>query len=812
MTDAPERPPLASVAMISSAALATEIALTRTFALVHWHHFAYMIISLSLLGYGLSGTWLAHLRGRLTGRFRAAFVGHVLAFGALSMACPLLARSLPFQAEALLWDPWQPLWLVLTYLVLSVPFLCAGSAIGLALLTFRRRAGRVYAADLAGAGLGCLAVLGLLHRLPPEDVFRVVAATAFLAAAVGALELRARPALFSALAALGLCACALLPRALLAFQPGPYKGLSQALRVPGTRVVLERTSPLGRVTVVESPRVPLRLAPGLSIRSPHEPPPQLGLFTDGDDLQAVTAASADPASLAYLAETTSALAYHLLTPRSVLVPDAGGGEEVLRALQLGAARIDALVPDPLVVGLLTGELADHTGGRFTRPGVHLTAGEARGFLARTGNRYDLVQVTLPGGAGGGLGGLSEDYRHTVEAMRLYLDHLEPGGFLSVTGPVQVPPRDGLKLLATVAAALASAGRGDPAGRLLMIRGWQTATLLVKDGEVAAEEIRRLRAFCEALSFDPVWFPGIRPGEGNVHNELPRDWYQEGVRALLGPDRDAFVAGHRYDIRPATDDRPFFGNFFRWSVLGEAWRARGRGGMALLEAGYLPLAATLLQAIVLGLLLVVLPLGLLPAPAAGRRAPRGRVLACFLLLGLAFMFLEVAFLQRVVLLVHHPTVALAIVLATFLLAAGAGSALTGRVPIGRGRAALALATAGIAVVGALLVVGFGPIAASAAPWPSAARGLLAAALLAPLGFCMGMPFPLVLRELDAALVPWAWGTNGCASVAGAALAALLAVDLGFAAVSWVALGLYLAACATAPGGAHGTGDTPTASAA
>ena len=173
MTDVAQRPPLASVALLSSAALATEILLSRSFAVVHWHHFAYMIISLALLGFGASGTFLALAHRRLLRHFAASYLGNVAAFGILVVASPVLAQALPFQAEALLWDPWQPLWLVLLYLVLSTPFFCAANAIGLALIAFRDCAGRVYAADLVGAGLGSVTTarpaVPALARGTPED-------------------------------------------------------------------------------------------------------------------------------------------------------------------------------------------------------------------------------------------------------------------------------------------------------------------------------------------------------------------------------------------------------------------------------------------------------------------------------------------------------------------------------------------------------------------------------------------------------------------------------------------------------------------
>jgi hypothetical protein len=221
-------------------------------------------------------------------------------------------------------------------------------------------------------------------------------------------------------------------------------------------------------------------------------------------------------------------------------------------------------------------------------------------------------------------------------------------------------------------------------------------------------------------------------------------------------------------------------------------------MALLEAGYLLLVTTLGQALLAGVLLIVLPLVVFtPLARTGRRL-RWQVFAYFTGIGLAFLFVEIAFLQKLVLLVHHPTVALALALATFLVGAGLGSAWSSRVAPTRSRHALLMAVAGIVVLGVVCGAVFDTLIGALATWSTVARALVAAMLLAPLAFCMGLPLPLALRELDEPLVPWAWGINGCASVVSAALATLLAVDLGFSAVLWIALALYVLGLAAFPG--------------
>jgi hypothetical protein len=289
---------------------------------------------------------------------------------------------------------------------------------------------------------------------------------------------------------------------------------------------------------------------------------------------------------------------------------------------------------------------------------------------------------------------------------------------------------------------------------------------------------------------------------NVYNQLREPWFYDGAAALLGPGRERYVARYAFDIRPATDDRPFFQNFFRWSSFAEAWRTRDRGGMALLEAGYPVLVATLGQAVLAGGLLILAPLAVLRQRAESQPGI-GRVFAYFAFIGLAFLFVEVTFLQKLLRFVHHPTIALSVVLATFLLAAGAGSLWTSRVPQpGPARRRLVPVVAGIVAFGAVLAFAFDPLLARFDHWPLAAKIAISAGLISPLAFLMGMPFPLALREIDPPLVPWAWGINGCASVVSPVLATLLAVDLGFTAVLCAALVLYAATLAVFPRTAAG----------
>jgi hypothetical protein len=380
--------------------------------------------------------------------------------------------------------------------------------------------------------------------------------------------------------------------------------------------------------------------------------------------------------------------------------------------------------------------------------------------------------------------------------------------LAITRWMQLPPRDTLKLFATAVAALERRGVADPGRQLALIRSWRTATLVVKASPFDAAEIAALREFCRTRSFDVVHFPGITPGEANRFNLLEPPDFEPGVQALLGPERAAFVERYKFAIEPATDDRPYFFRFFRWQTLPELLALKGQGGLPLLEWGYPVLVATLLQALVASAVLILGPLVIL-ARRGGTRGlawrTHGRVAAYFGALGLAFMFVEMAFIQKFVLFLAHPLTAVAVVLCAFLVFAGLGSRYAGRLRPGGPspwQRPVVRAVAAIGTLSLLYLAALPSIFRLLMPLPDAARIVLSIALIAPLAFAMGIPFPTGLARLarlageGESLIPWAWGINACASVVAAILATLLAIHLGFAVVVATAVLLYLIAAMAA----------------
>jgi hypothetical protein len=791
-----------ALALVSAAVLAYEVLLVRLLSIVQWHHFAYMAISIALLGFGISGTFLTLSRGWLTWRFQVAFVSASTIFALTAVASFLFLQQLPFNALEIVWEPSGLIYLGAMYGLLAVPFTAGATAIGLAFLAAPRAINRVYLWNLVGSGSGALGVVLALMLLSPMDALLAVAMLALFAALVAAASppsnLSVAAVVVAAVVGAGIWLA--LPGTWTDLNISQYKPLSTALQVKNAVLGREYSGPLGLVSAVKSPTVPFRYVPGLSLNAPSVPPEQIAVFTDGDGLTAINRFDERTSDTSYLGYTTDALAYALTDAPSVLVLGAGGGNAVLQAIHHDAATIDAVELNPDMIRLVTVDYADFAGRFHEREDTSIRLAEARNFIARASRRWDVIQIPLLDALGtalSGVQGLSESYIYTVEAFELYLDRLQANGWLSLTRWLRLPPIDTLRLVATAIAALERQGVANPGERLVVIRGPDTATVLVKQGVVSPQNIAALKDFSATRSFDLAYYPGMDAAEANRRNILPEPYLFDGINALLGPEREAFVDSYKFDISPSTDDRPYFFDFFKWRTLPELLSLRRVGGAALLDWGELIVFATLVQAVLLSAFLILLPLGL-----GLRRSPQGaatwRLAAYFSALGLAFLFVEIAFIQRFVLFLGRPIYAVAVVVAGFLVFAGVGSGFSAQLERRlltakrTGLTAVDVAAAGIIVSALVYLFALGPIFERLAGLPDLGRVTLSLALIAPLAFFMGMPFPLGLSTVsrtDPQFVPWAWGLNGCASVVSAVLATILAMHFGFAAVIVVAAVLY-----------------------
>ncbi|MGZ8136570.1 MAG: spermine/spermidine synthase domain-containing protein, partial [Methylococcaceae bacterium] len=784
--------------------------------------------SLALLGYGVSGVFLALNRDRLSRSFPEAVMTNLLLFSFSAPACFLLAQQIPFNPAEILWTPVQFLYLCSIYLILTPPFFFAANVAGLSLYRFKEQVSTIYAADLFGAGVGSVGVILLLFVMFPEQILTVLVLSGILATLI-VLAYAFRQQSLDTSSWIVACiigiAVTIGATGWIKLAISPYKSESQLLLIPGTQVTARYSSPLGLLSVVNTAITPLRYAPGLSLNATAEPPEQLAVFTDADNMTAITRYNGDPETVNYLDQTTSALPYHLKQYADILILGAGTGSDILRANSHAIKHIDAVELNPQVIDLVKNKYADFAGRIYSGANVKLHVGEARGFVATSNKTYDLINISLLDafGASAGLYSMAENYLYTEQAIQDYMQHVSADGYLSITRWIKMPPRDEPKLLATVINALKQKNIAQPGQQLIMIRSWQTSTLLVKNSVISSDEINRLKQFCNERSFDLVYYPGISAQEVNRFNIQSQPYLYEAATALLGNQSEAFIEDYKFNIEPATDDKPYFFHFFKWQTLLEIISLLDSGGIFLLESGYLLLIAALLQAIIASLVLIALPLRLwksklgitnlsgtalhLPVsrqagkpdvkPETGSHL---RILVYFFCLGLAFLFIEIAFIQKFILILHHPLYAITVVLSTFLLTAGTGSYFSEKLSRNPIKSVIMLPIATITLFSMVYILSFDSITRFLLETGYLSRYVVSILLIAPLGFCMGMPFPMALARLSQttpALIPWAWGINGCASVISAILATLIAMQFGFTVLIFLAIALYCLAAMCFP---------------
>jgi spermidine synthase len=771
--------------LLSAATLAFEITLMRVFSVAQFYHFAFMIVSLALLGFGASGTALTFfpqvVEQALWGKLAISAWG----FALTAIGSYALTNVVPFDSFRVARDWRQGSILALHYVALSIPFLCSGVAVGLLLSSRTHRVARSYAANLTGSAIGCLLAVVTPSWVGEEGTILFSVALGIAATVVFAFPLvfrshgieRAKFALLQAAqvgAVVALAAVVRQPPAFLQVRMSPYKSLSYLLLYPDAEVLFRRANGFSRVDVVRSDSI--RSLPGSGFRCAADLPTQLGLTVDGEDMSPISQVEVGLAPLPFTDCLLTALPYRLRPEASALVLDPRGGFDLLVALSEGAQTVTAVEPNPLIVRAVR-EQGAWAGALLEDPRVDVVEEMGRAYVRRTGRRYDVVQLALTSSQRPVMSGaysLAEDYRYTIEAFTDYMSVLEDAGLLVITRWLQVPPSESVRAFALAVEAIERNG-GSPRLSLVALRSYQQMLILARQGSFTARELAAIRRFAATRAFDLVYLPDLRPEEVNRHNVLDEPVYSQACLALVSAeDREAWYRTRPFNVKPPEDDWPFFGHYFKWrqapdvlAMAGHIWQPFG--GM-----GYFVLLALLLLAILAAGVLIVAPLALRRRSVQQQGQPVAVVLAYFALLGLGYMAIEVPLLQRFILFLAHPAYAIAVVLFALLLFSGIGSVLSHRVRLDVVLAILPLLT----VAYALGLPSLFRLVLSA---PLGIRLAVAVMALAPPGMLMGMPFPKGLGLLERRapmLVVWAWGANGAVSVVASILAALIAFDLGF----------------------------------
>jgi hypothetical protein len=780
-----------ALGLLSAAVIAFQLALMQILSITQWHHFAYMIISVALLGFGAAGTCLALFRTALTDRFDRVFPVLMFLCGATMAAGIGLSQSaaIRFDSYLLFAGALHAGRLMATYAVFFIPFFLAALAIGLAFTKYSHRIGILYFWNLAGSGMGGLLALGLMWVLPPREIPAILALIPVFS---GLLVLRKNPGALvlptAALSLIGVTVAILHPPTLI---PSEFKSLSRAMQLPEAQLTLGKNSPYGLLQVFSSPA--LRYAPGLSLTYPDAVPVRRAVFNNGDWVGPLLSPQKKevPPVLDF---STAALPYALEKRHTALVLNMSTGTHAVQAIRQGVKKVMAVEPNPVLLSLLEKELAGEVDGLMKHPALMVKKSDSRTWLLTDPLAYDLIVFPSIDTFGGtsGLNAIQEHYLFTKEAFGDAWRKLTPRGVLSVTCWMDYPPRHTLKILSTLIEMLAVRGVDDPRSVIAAARSWGTITFIVKKTPFSPEEIQNIRAFCLRLGFDPALLPDIRASERAVFNVLQDDLFFNTIERLLSPGRRDLYDAYDFNIEPATDDRPYFAQFLRWKSLPNLSEHFGSRSVPFFEIGYLVVLLTLLQASLAAVLLIIVPL----FRTTGQRRGKTQILFYFSGIGIGYIFIEIAMLQRFVLYFGNPIHAAAIVISAMLMASGMGSYASERLqPLGMRLSAVLTGIMVLLLLGGALLT---PLLLKTIGLSPISKVLVSLCVLCPAAFLMGIPFPAGIRmlaEKSGGDIPWAWGINGCFSVISTALATIIAVEAGFTALmicGALAYGLTLAA--------------------
>jgi SAM-dependent methyltransferase len=752
------------VALSTLATLILELSLTRIYSVVFYYHFAFLAISIALFGLGAGGVFsyvVAGWRGALFHKLGSiALLNGVLV--TLSLVFILSRDSEP--------SNWT---LALVYFASALPFFLAGTVISLTISETIERVERVYFFDLVGAAAGCLLLIPFLNVFGGPNTVIVAGALFAVSSAIW----------FN----------------LAGSSPGRVAGVGVSLALVG--LVMFN---------VKQGFIDIRHAKGQAIRkelyvkwnsfsriamAPDKDWPQMmSIVIDADAATGVANFDFD-----HLGENDRnslladgpGLPYVLRPGAKTLVIGAGGGWDLARSLASGSRDVTGVEINPIIAQTIMRERFPELSHRlYFRPEVRIEIEDGRGFVRRTRERYQVLQATLVdtwASTAAGAFALSENNLYTTDAFEDYFRILTDDGLLVFTRWGLDPPRESLRLVSLGTAALENLGEREPWKHFFIVRqgklaGWGALdTVLISRKPMPAEEVSRARLAAAAGKLEMVYAPGDTGG--NPFAEL-----------LRASDPQAYRRAYRFDISPVDDDRPFFFYSVQPRDLWEFVTSASRKTADYKVNQAVPLLFTLLG-VSLAATLIVLAL---PPLLLGSRLPRQPGVPAFLLyfvaIGAGYILIEVALIQKFVLLLGHPTYALTVIVFSMLVSSGLGSYLSRRVLAGSPQR-LRWVLAGVAALVAGLSLAAGPVSSAGAGWPLGVKFVAVVLLIAPAGFLMGMPLPTGLTRLEAWHKPsvrWAWSLNAASSVLGSGVAILFALYAGLRGTLLLGGALYLLA--------------------
>ncbi|MBI4474192.1 MAG: hypothetical protein HY646_16090 [Acidobacteria bacterium] len=750
--------------------LQLELFLTRIYSVTMWYHFAFMAISLAMFGLA-AGAVLVELMPKRDPHRTLSRYG--LLFALSSAVCFAAQLYIPANPEV------EIAWTALSFTVISIPFVFAGIVVCVALTRFPSQTGRLYAADLAGSAVGCVLTIPILNYIHPPTAVVLNAGIAALAAAAFAFPLKSRLRM-SGQVWIAVASCLILLTTAAVNQSEKFIDLQW---IKGGKNwgggLLEKWNALSRIHVRETGSDPFGWGMSPAYR-PDREIEQLYLNIDSGAATVITKFDGSLENLSHLKYDVTALAHYLRTDTSVLVIGVGGGRDILTSLVFGQKRVVGVEINPDILKVLTEHFADYSGNLHRVPSVTLVHDEARSYVARSPEKFGIIQASLIdtwAATSAGAYVLTENGLYTKEAWLTFLSHLTPDGLLTMSRWYhEAMPAETLRLAALATTSLQEMGIEDPRQHVIIVRKQDTselgqysvATILVSLRPFTAEEIDRIEAVSASMEFLPVLTPRFA--------ELPE------FASVASPDRyENLVRNYPLNIAAPTDDTPFFFHMLRAADLLKPSTYQGMNEINLKAVKVL---GTVLAIVVgLSVLAILAPIALRVRAMETRSAG---LMIYFAAIGLAFMMVEIGQLERLIVFLGHPIYGLTVVLFVLLVASALGSLASHRF----GHWIWLLP-----IVLAVFIVFSPTVTRQLAAASTLVRIATSATMLFPAGFLMGMAFPLGIKRAtyrDGAPTAWYWGINGALSVISSVLAIVVAVFWGVTATLVTGLCAYVVA--------------------
>ena len=747
---------------MSFAALLLELGLTRLFSVVLFYHFAFLAISIALLGLG-AGAVFAYLRRRWLSRWSIDQLGATLC--AANAVVILLVLEIVVHTAVSLHLDWQNFWrLTALYLASAVPFFLTGLLFSIVFARHTARITQLYGADLLGGSLACLALVPLLNFIGgPNTILFAAVAVALAAVAWATPAKRPLPACI-AIAFLLLIAINFRGRLIdIVYAKGMKREAPVFARWNAISRVEVDNQGLGKAIVIDADA-----QTSLMNTDPHH---------WREDYRR------------HLMSAAPSVANVLRPHGDYAIIGPGGGVDVLRAVANGSPNVTGIEINPIIAdNIMRDRFADYTFHLYQQPEVHMHVSDGRSFVRNSHDQYDVVQMTLVdtwASTAAGAFALSENNLYTVDAFREYFQHLKPDGMIAITRWEFAKPREALRVVSQAMQALHDMGVADTTQNFIVVSDGPLDTdgrpviVLAKKSPFTLEEqqavLNHILGVHEKnanLNLTVLYMPVTADKPGMAHPAFSQ--------LIRGQDVRGFSDQYPYNVTPVTDNAPFF--FFTLKPE-QVFRGSDQGGIDWkVNLGIAILGIVLLVSIVAVIAFLVVPLALLADARSGRSLP----VLYFIAIGLGYIMVEIAFIQRFVLFLGYPTYALTVVVFLMLLSSGAGSLVSRRWFSEPTRVVAALVF--IVVALGIYVFVLPHLLEAMIGLAFAAKLAISALLLVPLGFAMGMPFPSGLRALSIAggvatghakhgAIEWAWAMNAASSVLGSVLAIVIAIQFG-----------------------------------